>query len=80
MIESRGAPWRTVHAHGRVMLNEILNIKELSELLQLAEKTVYSTAQKEELHAFRIRGRSRILGTDLNDWIAAQRRMPRRGK
>jgi len=35
------------------MTNEILNIKEVAELLRLAEKTVYSMAQTGELPALR---------------------------
>jgi hypothetical protein len=77
MIESRGAPWRTVHAHARVMLNDILNIKKRSELLQVVEETLYSLAQQAELLAFEIREQWRTCGSELSD-CAAQRRMPRR--
>jgi len=35
------------------MTNEILNIKEVAELLRLAEKTVYSMAQTGEVPEIR---------------------------
>lgn len=80
MMPSLGVAWRSVHANRRAMTNEILNIREVAELLRLAEKTVYSMAQKGELPAFKIRGQWRIRRADLDDWIAAQRRTPRRRK
>ena len=80
MMDSLGVAWRAIHADWRAMTNEILNIKEVAAPLRLAEKTVYSMAQKGELPAFKIRGQWRIRRADLDDWIAAQRRTPRRRK
>lgn len=55
------------------MTNEILNIREVEELLRVAEKTVYSMAQRGELPAFKVRGQWRVRRADLDAWINAQR-------
>jgi excisionase family DNA binding protein len=55
------------------MTNEILNIREVAELLRVAEKTVYSMAQRGELPAFKVRGQWRVRRGDLDAWINAQR-------
>lgn len=55
------------------MTNEILNIREVAELLRVAEKTVYSMAQRGELPAFKVRGQWRVRRVDLDAWIIAQR-------
>ena len=55
------------------MTNEILNIRETAELLRVAEKTVYSMAQRGELPAFKVRGQWRVRRVDLDAWINAQR-------
>lgn len=55
------------------MTNEILNIREVAELLRVAEKTVYSMAQRGELPAFNVRGQWRVRRADLDAWINAQR-------
>lgn len=55
------------------MTNEILNIREVAELLRVAEKTVYSMAQRGELPAFKVRGQWRVRRVDLDAWINAQR-------
>jgi excisionase family DNA binding protein len=55
------------------MTNEILNIREVAELLRVADKTVYSMAQRGELPAFKVRGQWRVRRVDLDAWINAQR-------
>jgi excisionase family DNA binding protein len=55
------------------MTSEILNIREVAELLRVAEKTVYSMAQRGELPAFKVRGQWRVRRVDLDAWITAQR-------
>jgi len=48
----------------------VLTIKDVAVVLKLAEKTVYSMAQKGELPAFKIRGQWRIRRIDFEKWIA----------
>jgi excisionase family DNA binding protein len=55
------------------MTNEILNIREVAELLRGAEKTVYSIAQRGEQPAFKVRGQWRVRRADLDAWNNAQR-------
>jgi excisionase family DNA binding protein len=52
--------------------DEILTLKEVSELLKVAEKTVYTMAQKKELPAFKVRGQWRFRHRDIDRWIDAQ--------
>ena len=40
------------------MTDEVLTIKEIAELLKLAEKTVYWMAQRGDLPTFRVRSRA----------------------
>ena len=54
--------------------DEILTIKEVAALLKLAEKTIYSMAQKGELPAFKVRGQWRIRRWELDRWIGKQPR------
>jgi excisionase family DNA binding protein len=54
------------------MSDEILTVKEVAGLLKLAEKTVYSMAQKGELPAFKVRGQWRIRRVDFDAWVEEQ--------
>lgn len=54
------------------MSDEVLTIKELATLLKLAEKTVYSMAQRAELPAFKVRGQWRVRRVDFDDWMRDQ--------
>ncbi len=58
----------------------VLTIKEIAEILKLAEKTVYSMAQDGELPAFKVRGQWRIRRVDFDGWMAKQAKtaMPRK--
>ncbi len=56
------------------MTDNVLTIKEVADLLKLAEKTVYSMAQRGELPAFKVRGQWRIQRVDLQAWIESQKR------
>lgn len=56
------------------MTDEVLTIKEVAALLKLAEKTVYSMAQRGELPAFKVRGQWRIRRAELDRWIDDQPR------
>jgi excisionase family DNA binding protein len=55
------------------MPDEILTLPEVAKLLKVAEKTVYTMAQKGELPAFKVRGQWRFKRTDLDQWIEQQK-------
>ncbi len=55
------------------MPDEILTLPEVGQLLKVAEKTVYTMAQKGELPAFKVRGQWRFKRDDINDWIEGQK-------
>lgn len=56
------------------MTDEILTLLEVAQLLKVAEKTVYTMAQKGELPAFKVGGQWRFRRTDLDAWIDAKTR------
>lgn len=56
------------------MTDEILTLPEVAQLLKVAEKTVYTMAQKGELPAFKVGGQWRFRRTDLDAWIDAKTR------
>jgi excisionase family DNA binding protein len=58
------------------MPDEILTLPEVAQLLKVAEKTVYTMAQKGELPAFKVGGQWRFRRTDLDVWIDAKTRRP----
>jgi excisionase family DNA binding protein len=58
-------------AGGGRVTDEILTASELAGLLKVADKTVYTMAQRGELPAFKVRGRWGLRRTDLNAWIDA---------
>ena len=51
------------------MVQEVLTIKDIAEILKLAEKTVYSMASSGELPAFKIRGQWRVRRSDFESWM-----------
>lgn len=55
------------------MMDESLTLPEVAQLLKVAEKTVYTMAQKGELPAFKIRGQWRFKRVDLDQWIEEQK-------
>lgn len=55
------------------MLDEILTLPEVAQLLKVAEKTVYTMAQRGELPAFKVRGQWRFKRLDLDQWIERQK-------
>lgn len=56
------------------MPDEILTLPEVAQLLKVAEKTVYTMAQKAELPAFKVGGQWRFRRADLDSWIDAKTR------
>ncbi|MCA3561862.1 MAG: helix-turn-helix domain-containing protein [Aestuariivirga sp.] len=55
------------------MPDEILTLPEVAVLLKVAEKTVYTMAQRTEIPAFKVRGQWRFMRVDLDSWIEAQK-------
>ncbi len=53
------------------MIDEILTVQEVATLLKVADKTVYTMAQRGELPAFKVRGQWRFRRADLDAWIAS---------
>ncbi len=51
------------------MPDEILTLPEVAQLLKVAEKTVYTMAQKSQLPAFKVRGQWRFKREDIDHWI-----------
>jgi excisionase family DNA binding protein len=63
------------------MSDEILTLPQVAQLLKVAEKTVYTMAQKGGLPAFKVGGQWRFRRTDLDSWIDGQtRRADARGE
>ncbi len=59
------------------MMDEILTLPEVAQLLKVAEKTVYTMAQRGGLPAFKVGGQWRFRRTDLHEWTDARtRRVP----
>lgn len=55
------------------MPDEFLTLPEVAQLLKVAEKTVYTMAQRGEVPAFKVRGQWRFKRTDLDSWIETQK-------
>lgn len=55
------------------MQDEILTLPEVAQLLKVAEKTVYTMAQREQLPAFKVGGQWRFKRVDLDQWIEQQK-------
>ena len=54
------------------MNDEILTVLEVAALLKVADKTVYTMAQKGEIPAFKVRGQWRFRRLDIDAWIQEQ--------
>jgi excisionase family DNA binding protein len=61
------------------MPDEILTLPEVAALLKVAEKTVYTMAQKAEMPAFKVRGQWRFKREDIDAWIEQQKSTQRDG-
>jgi excisionase family DNA binding protein len=55
------------------MPDEILTLPEVAKLLKVAEKTVYTMAQKSQLPAFKVGGQWRFMRVDIDRWIEQQK-------
>ena len=58
------------------MNDPIMTIREIAQVLKLAEKTVYAMATEGELPAFKIRGQWRVRRTDFENWLSRQAGTP----
>lgn len=54
--------------------DDILTIPEVAELLRIAEKTVYTLAQKGKLPAFKVGGQWRFSRSSIESWIEERTR------
>lgn len=61
------------------MMDEILTLPEVAERLRVAEKTVYTMAQKGELRTCKVGGQWRLKRADLDQWIEDQKVASRDG-
>ncbi len=61
------------------MPDEILTLPEIAQLLKVADKTVYTMAQRSELPAFKVRGQWRFKRVDIDRWIERQTALPHSG-
>ena len=55
------------------MPDEILTLPDVARLLKVADKTVYTMAQRGEIPAFKVRGQWRFRRVDLDSWIDSQK-------
>ena len=55
------------------MADPILTLPEVAVLLKVAEKTVYTMAQRGQIPAFMVRGQWRFKHDDLDAWIDEQK-------
>ena len=55
------------------MTDPILTLPEVAVLLKVAEKTVYTLAQKGQIPAFKVRGQWRFKHDDIDNWIEEQK-------
>ena len=56
------------------MPDEILTLPDVARLLKVADKTVYTVAQKSQLPAFKVRGQWRFKRIDIDRWIEQQKK------
>lgn len=54
------------------MNDPVLTIRDVAQVLKLAEKTVYAMASGNELPAFKVRGHWRVRRVDFEDWLSRQ--------
>ena len=55
------------------MTGSILTLPEVAIMLKVAEKTVYTMAQKGQIPAFKVRGQWRFKQDDIDRWIDEQK-------
>lgn len=58
------------------MNDSIMTIREVAQVLKLAEKTVYAMATEGELPAFKVRGQWRVRRVDFEGWLSQRAGAP----
>ncbi len=56
------------------MSRELLDVKQVREILHLSERTVFRLIQRKELKGFKVGREWRFEQSDIDDFIARQRR------
>jgi excisionase family DNA binding protein len=56
-------------------MDEILTLRELSEYLKIAEKTLYAYAVKGQVPGIKIGGNWRFRKSDIEVWLEQQRKL-----
>lgn len=56
-------------------MNHIMTVKDVSNYLKVAEKTVYKLASNKEIPAFKVGGSWRFDKSDLDEWISQQKQV-----
>lgn len=59
------------------MPDTLLTLQEVADLLKVAEKTVYTMVQGNELPGFKVRGQWRFKRSDLDQWIEERKAVVR---
>ncbi len=54
------------------MSDPIMTVRDVAQVLKLAEKTVYAMAAEGDLPAFKVRGQWRVRRVDFEGWLATQ--------
>jgi excisionase family DNA binding protein len=75
-LASFGTFWQSLPSpaiEDRFMPDEILTLPDVARLLKVADKTVYTMAQKAELPAFKVGGQWRFKSADIDSWIEQQK-------
>ena len=73
ILPKSGSLCHPLRIGGRLMPDEILTLPEVAQLLKVAEKTVYTMAQKSQLPAFKVGGQWRFQRVDIDQWIEQQK-------
>src|ERR1700728_933103 len=73
ILPKSGSLCRPLRIGGRLMPDEILTLPEVAQLLKVAEKTVYTMAQKSQLPAFKEGRQWRFKRVDIDEWIERQK-------
>lgn len=60
------------------MQDTLLTLREVVALLKVADKTVYTMAQRRELPGFKVCGQWRFKPADLNQWIEERKAAARK--
>ncbi len=53
---------------------DLLNIREVAELLRVGDKTIYTLVQNGELPGFKVGGQWRFKRSDIDTWIETQKK------